>query len=62
MIREAVAHEVALKISETSYLPVRSFGLEEFLHGPRVTLDDTVSLTALAVCFQSTIKFWEGNM
>ena len=28
LIRESIAHEVALKISETSYLPVRSFGLE----------------------------------
>lgn len=43
LIREIVAHEVALKISETSYLPVRSFGLE-FLHGPRVTLDYETSL------------------
>src|SRR2546428_13594987 len=46
LIREVVAHEVALKISETSYLPVRSFGLEEFLHGPRVTLDKQSSLLA----------------
>jgi glutamine---fructose-6-phosphate transaminase (isomerizing) len=44
LIREIVAHEVALKISETSYLPVRSFGLEEFLHGPRITLDNKTSL------------------
>jgi glutamine---fructose-6-phosphate transaminase (isomerizing) len=44
LTREIVAHEVALKISETSYLPVRSFGLEEFLHGPRVTLDDKSNL------------------
>jgi glucosamine--fructose-6-phosphate aminotransferase (isomerizing) len=44
LIREIVAHEAALKISETSYLPVRSFGLEEFLHGPRVTLDNKTSL------------------
>jgi glucosamine--fructose-6-phosphate aminotransferase (isomerizing) len=44
LIRETVAHEVALKISETCYLPVRSFGLEEFLHGPRVTLDEKSSL------------------
>jgi fructoselysine-6-P-deglycase FrlB-like protein len=42
--REVVAHEVTLKISETSYLPVRSFGLEEFLHGPKVTLDNESSL------------------
>jgi hypothetical protein len=26
LIREVVAHEVALKISETCYIPVRSFG------------------------------------
>ena len=32
-----VAREISLKIAETTYLPVRSFGLEEFLHGPRVT-------------------------
>ena len=44
LIREAVAHEVALKISETCYIPVRSFGLEQFLHGPRVTLDKQSSL------------------
>jgi glucosamine 6-phosphate synthetase-like amidotransferase/phosphosugar isomerase protein len=50
LIREAVAHEVALKIFETSYLPVRSFDLEEILHGPRVTLDDKSSL----VIFSST--------
>ena len=29
LIREVVAHEVGLKISETSYIPVRSFGLEQ---------------------------------
>jgi fructoselysine-6-P-deglycase FrlB-like protein len=44
LIREVVAHEVALKISETSYIPVRSFGLEQFLHGPRVTIDRRSSL------------------
>lgn len=44
LIHEIVAHEVALKICETSYLPVRSFGLEEFFHGPRVTLDNKTSL------------------
>jgi glucosamine 6-phosphate synthetase-like amidotransferase/phosphosugar isomerase protein len=46
LIREAIAHEVALKISETSYLPVRSYGTEQFLHGPRVTLDKELSLIA----------------
>jgi fructoselysine-6-P-deglycase FrlB-like protein len=44
LIREIAAREIALKISETSYLPVRSFALEEFLHGPRVTLDRQSSL------------------
>jgi glucosamine 6-phosphate synthetase-like amidotransferase/phosphosugar isomerase protein len=44
LIREVVAHEVALKISETCYIPVRSFGLEQFLHGPRVTIDRRSSL------------------
>jgi glucosamine 6-phosphate synthetase-like amidotransferase/phosphosugar isomerase protein len=44
LIREIAAHEIALKISETSYLPVKSYGLEEFLHGPRVTLDKNTSL------------------
>jgi fructoselysine-6-P-deglycase FrlB-like protein len=46
LIREAVAHEVALKISETSYLPVRSYGMEQILHGPKVTLDNESSIIA----------------
>jgi glucosamine 6-phosphate synthetase-like amidotransferase/phosphosugar isomerase protein len=46
LIREPIAHEIALKISETSYLPVRSYGLEQFLHGPRVTLNNESSLIA----------------
>jgi glutamine---fructose-6-phosphate transaminase (isomerizing) len=46
LIREAIAHEIALKISETSYLPVRSYGIEQFLHGPRVTLDKESSIMA----------------
>lgn len=44
LIREVVAHEISLKIAETTYLPVRSFGLEEFLHGPRITLNKQASL------------------
>jgi glutamine---fructose-6-phosphate transaminase (isomerizing) len=48
LIHEIVSHEIALKISETSYLPVRSYGLEEFLHGPRVTLDKNTSLIVLS--------------
>jgi fructoselysine-6-P-deglycase FrlB-like protein len=46
LIREVVAHEVALKISETCYIPVRSYGLEQLLHGPRVTIDRQSSLVA----------------
>ena len=46
LIREVVAHEVALKISETCYIPVRSFGLEQFLHGHRVTIDRQSTLVA----------------
>jgi fructoselysine-6-P-deglycase FrlB-like protein len=37
-LREWVAAEVALKIQETAALPARSFGLEEFLHGPRISV------------------------
>ena len=44
LIREIVAHETAFKIAETLYLPVRSFGLEEFLHGHHLTLDKLSSL------------------
>lgn len=47
LIREAIAHEVALKISETSYLPVRSYGIEQILHGPKVTLDNETSIIAI---------------
>lgn len=53
LIREVVAHEIALKISETSYLPVRSYGIEEFLHGPRVTLDVDTSLVIFSSLHES---------
>jgi glucosamine--fructose-6-phosphate aminotransferase (isomerizing) len=46
LIREPIAHEIALKISETCYLPIRSFGLEQFLHGPKVTIDKQTSILA----------------
>lgn len=63
LIREVVAHEVALKISETCYIPVRSFGLEQFLHGPRVTLDRQSSLVAFTSVMEprkdSLIKYAE---
>jgi fructoselysine-6-P-deglycase FrlB-like protein len=44
LIREVVAREISLKIAETTYLPVRTYGLEEFLHGPRFVLDRQTSL------------------
>jgi fructoselysine-6-P-deglycase FrlB-like protein len=37
-LREWVAREAALKVLETSYLRVRAYGLEEFLHGPNVSV------------------------
>jgi glucoselysine-6-phosphate deglycase len=58
LIREAIAHEVALKISETSYLPVRSYGIEQFLHGPRVTLDKETSIIA----FTSTSQYRQDSL
>lgn len=36
-VREWVAREIALKLQEAATLPARAFGLEEFLHGPRVS-------------------------
>jgi glutamine---fructose-6-phosphate transaminase (isomerizing) len=61
LIREPIAHEIALKISETSYLPVRSYGIEQFLHGPRVTLDRETSIIAFTSTSQdrqnSLIKY-----
>ena len=53
LIRELVAHEIALKISETCYVPVRSFGMEQFLHGPRITLDKQSSLVAFTCITES---------
>ncbi|HEX4047125.1 MAG TPA: hypothetical protein VH309_04800 [Elusimicrobiota bacterium] len=37
-LREWVACEVALKLQEAAYARARSFGLEEFLHGPRLSV------------------------
>jgi glucosamine--fructose-6-phosphate aminotransferase (isomerizing) len=36
--REWVAREAALKLQEAAYLRARPFGLEEFLHGPRLSV------------------------
>jgi fructoselysine-6-P-deglycase FrlB-like protein len=56
LIREVVAHEISLKIAETTYLPVRSYGLEEFLHGPRVTLDRRTTLLIFSNISESRRK------
>lgn len=37
-LREWVAREAALKLQEAAYIRARAFGLEEFLHGPRVSV------------------------
>jgi len=37
-LREWVACEVALKLLETAHLRVRAYGLEEFLHGPHISV------------------------
>jgi fructoselysine-6-P-deglycase FrlB-like protein len=37
-LREWVACEAALKVQEAAYLRARSFGLEEFLHGPQISV------------------------
>jgi fructoselysine-6-P-deglycase FrlB-like protein len=52
LIREVVAYETAFKLAETTYLPVRSFGLEEFLHGHHLTLNGLSSL----VIFSSLVE------
>ncbi len=38
--REWIAREAALKCQETAYLPARAFGLEEFLHGPQISVGE----------------------
>lgn len=48
-LREWVACEAALKVQETAYLRARSFGLEEFLHGPQVS----VGVGSLVIGFSS---------
>jgi glucosamine--fructose-6-phosphate aminotransferase (isomerizing) len=39
-LREWVACETALKLQEAAYVRARSFGLEEFLHGPRLSVGE----------------------
>jgi fructoselysine-6-P-deglycase FrlB-like protein len=53
LIREIVAYETAFKLAETTYLPVRSFGLEEFLHGHHLTLDKLSSIVIFSTLAES---------
>lgn len=56
-LREWVAREAALKVLETSYLRVRAYGLEEFLHGPMVS----VGRGSAVVGFSAPgTRRWEG--
>lgn len=46
--REWVAREISLKVQEAAYLPARAFGLEEFLHGPRISAGEKSLVVAFA--------------
>eukprot|EP01112_Ceratiomyxa_fruticulosa_P015998 TRINITY_DN4799_c0_g1_i1.p1 TRINITY_DN4799_c0_g1~~TRINITY_DN4799_c0_g1_i1.p1 ORF type:complete len:400 (+),score=53.61 TRINITY_DN4799_c0_g1_i1:105-1202(+) len=43
-----IAHEVALKIKETSYVNVEGFELEQYLHGPICATDSNVHVSFLS--------------
>lgn len=47
-LREWVAAETALKLLETAHLRVRSYGLEEFLHGPHISVGAGSSVIAFS--------------
>lgn len=44
--REWVARETALKLLETSFVRARPFGLEEFLHGPHLSVGKATTVVA----------------
>ena len=54
--REWVARETALKLQEAARLRARAFGLEEFLHGPRISAGPG----SLAVAFGSPEPRWRA--
>lgn len=57
--REWVARETALKLNEAAWLPARAFGLEEFMHGPRVS----VSEKSLCVAFVNrNERRWDATL
>jgi glucosamine--fructose-6-phosphate aminotransferase (isomerizing) len=53
--REWIAREISLKLMEAAYLRARPFGLEEFLHGPRISVDGH----SAAVAFVSDEPRWQ---
>ena len=53
--REWVGREIALKLQEAAYLRARPFGLEEFLHGPRISVD----AKSVVVAFTSEEPRWQ---
>jgi len=56
-LREWVACETALKLLETAHLRVRAYGLEEFLHGPHIS----VGKGSLVVGFSTVAeKRWDA--
>src|SRR3989338_977218 len=46
--REWVARETSLKVLEAAYYPARAFGLEEFLHGPHVSVGPKTMVVAFS--------------
>lgn len=46
---EWLAHECALKLMEMARLPVRSYGSEEFFHGPKMSLSSQDSIWHITV-------------
>lgn len=56
-VREWIGREITLKIQESAYLRARPFGIEEFLHGPRLSAGPG----SLVVCFsEKAEKRWES--
>lgn len=53
--REWVAREISLKLQEAAYLRARPFGLEEFLHGPRISVD----AKSVVAAFSSDEPRWQ---
>lgn len=47
-LREWVAKEAALKLLEAAHLKVRAYGLEEFLHGPHISVGEGTVVVGFA--------------